>query len=78
MSEISKAIKHVNNAIFYIDMRVDKLESMLTLSAQSLNANILQRDDLTAQERSKIKEIKMQEAKKADLQRALAILQTWE
>ena len=76
MSEISKAIKHVNNAIFYIDMRVDVLEQ--SLSGSLLDVNMLQRDDLSSKERDRIKEIRMQEAKKADLQRALAILQTWE
>lgn len=75
MRELDKAVKHINNAIFWIDVKVERLENQIdVISREAYKAS----RPLTRLETGKIvhirAEISQMLAKKDDLMQSLEIL----
>lgn len=75
MRDLDKAVKHINNAIFWIDMRVETLEKKI----EEISDDTSQKDiTLTYVEERKLgkmrQEIKNLSMKKSDLMNSLEIL----
>lgn len=71
MSQINKAIKHLDNAIFDTDLKIEELEQKLNQLEENRELDDTLRQHI-------IKLIKEQGAKKRDLQNALKLLYYWE
>lgn len=75
MRDIDKAVKHINNAIFWIDMRIETLENKI----ERISDDASQKDvPLTYVEERKLgkmrQEIKNLFVKKSDLMKSLEML----